>query len=170
MIEDAQMMAPDEGMPQEPQQPDGGDPNVAIGFIPDEYSAKEKTFLTAAKAVLLNDQTAGIIRQMLGQGGDATKTLALLLAQTVDKLETKLGPLNDDEHDRVCLVLAGWMASTMQAMGMPGMDDPGGRQDFMGRVLTQLDSMTQGGGEQGEQPAPEQPPEQAPIRPFAGGA
>jgi hypothetical protein len=71
----------------------------------------------------------------------------------------------------VVVVIAGWLASTLQQMGMPGMDDAGARQDFMGRVLTQLDGMQQGGGEQQPEAAPD-PAQQQQAPPMAqfGGA
>ncbi len=173
---DEQQMAPDDGdapMDAAPAQPDGGNPEQMIGYIPEEYPAKERTYLAAAKSVLLNEQTAGMLKQMLSQGNDPTMTLAALIGKTVDAIETKLGPLTDDEHDRVCLVIAGWLASTLQQMGMPGMDDAGARQDFMGRVLQQLDSMTQGGGDQGppqdQQQAPPPDAQQPPMGQFGGG-
>ena len=175
---DEQQMAPEPGAPMDapmdqgaPEQPDGGNPEQMIGYIPEEYPAKDKTYLAAAKTVLLNEQTAGLLKQMLSQGNDPTVTLAALIGKTVDAIETKLGPLTDDEHDRVCLVIAGWLASTLQQMGMPGMDDAGARQDFMGRVLQQLDSMQQGDG--GHPPADQQqapPPDaqQPPMGQFGG--
>lgn len=176
MIDEPQMAPDDGGAPMdaapEQAQPDGGNPEQMIGYIPEEYPAKEKTYLAAAKSVLLNEQTAGMLKQMLSQGNDPTMTLAALIGKTVDAIETKLGPLTDDEHDRVCLVISGWLASTLQQMGMPGMDDAGARQDFMGRVMQQLDSMTQGeGGEQaptGQQQAPPPDAQQPPMGQFGG--
>lgn len=173
MIDEQQMAPDDGGAPMDqgaPAQPDGGDPSQMIGYIPDEYPAKDKTYLAAAKAVLLNEQTAGTLKQMLAAGKDPAQTLALLIGKTIDSIETKLGPLTDEEHDRVCLVIAGWMASTLQQMGMPGMDDAGARQDFMGRVLTQLDGMQQGGGEQQPEAAPDPAQQQAPPMAQFGGA
>jgi len=176
MIDEQQMAPDDGGAPMDqgaPAQPDGGNPEQMIGYIPEEYPAKEKTYLAAAKHVLLNEQTAGMIKQLLGAGKDPAQTLAMLIGKTVDSIETKLGPLTDDEHDRVCLVIAGWLASTLQQMGMPGMDDAGARQDFMGRVLQQLDSMTQGEGqgEQAQDPQQAPPPDaqQPPMGQFGGG-
>lgn len=171
-----EQMAPDNGgapMDAAPEQaqPDGGNPEQMIGYIPEEYPAKEKTYLAAAKTVLLNEQTAGMIKQLLGAGKDPAQTLAMLIGKTVDSIETKLGPLTDDEHDRVCLVIAGWLASTLQQMGMPGMDDAGARQDFMGRVMQQLDGMMQG-GDQGapadQQQAPPTDAQQPPMGQFGG--
>jgi hypothetical protein len=167
---DAPEAMPDQGAP---EQPDGGNPDVMIGYIPEEYPAKEKTYLAAARKVIVNDQTAGILKQMLASGNDPAMTLAAFIGKTVDALETKLGPLNDDEHDRVCLVIAGWMASTLQKMGMPGMDDAGARQDFMGRVLQQLDGLNSGQpqGQQEAQEAPQSAPEAppGPMQQFARG-
>lgn len=164
MIDDTEApMEPQDAPPEDSQgsAPDGGDPSQAIGYIPDEYPAKEKTYLLAAKKVILNEQTAKVIRQLLSSSNDAATALAAFIGKTVDAIETKLGPLTDEEHDRVCLVIAGWLASSLQAMGMPGMDSPEGRQDLMGRVLKRLDSMTQGQGQEGagEPPAGQREPE-----------
>lgn len=148
-------------------EPDGGNPDQMIGYIPEQYPAKDKTYLAAARAVLLNDQTATLLKKMLATSKDPTVTLAALLGKTVDAIETKLGPLTDDEHDRVCLVIAGWLASTMQKLGMPGLDDAGARQDFMGRILQNLSGGAQ--GEPAAAPGPEQAPAAAPMGQFAGG-
>lgn len=170
MIDEAMPMdaAPDQG-----GQPDGGNPEQMIGYIPEEYPAKEKTYLAAAKQIILRPETAQTIKGLLSRSNDAVMPIAAFIGKIVDKLETKLGPLQDDEHDRVCLVIAGWMASTMQSLGMPGMDDAGARQDFIGRVLTQLDQMQQGEGQgqaEGQQEAPQQgePEPAAPMQQFGG--
>jgi hypothetical protein len=173
MIDEQQQASPEA---QAPSEPDGSDPSQAIGYIPEQYPAKEKTYLAAAKAIILRPETADTIKGILSSAQDAPMALAVFIGKIVDRLETKLGPLTDDEHDRVCLVIAGWLTSSLQAMGMPGLDDPSGRQDLIGRILTKLDQLTQGNGEP-QQGAPDQEPQQpeqeppaAPMDQFGGGA
>ena len=164
---DMQQQPMPEQAPEQGSSPDGGDPTAMVGYIPEEYPAKIKTYLAAARKVYLRDETAAMIRKMLGAANDPAHALALFVGKIIDSLETKLGPLTDDEHDKVALIICGWLASTMQAMGMPGMDSPEGRQDFMGRILNQLDSMQQEQPQEGAEDAQQPPmgqfqPQQAP--------
>lgn len=158
--------------------PDGNNPEQMIGWIPEEYPAKQKTYLAAAKQIVLREETASAIKQIISSATDPAMGLAVFIGKLVDKLETKLGPLTDDEHDHVCLVIAGWLVSSLQAMGMPGLEDAGARQDLIGRILQALDGMTQGqsgdegGAGQAAPGAPEQATQEqaAPMDQFGGGA
>lgn len=125
---------------------DGGDPKQAIGFIPAGATPKVKTFLLAAKQFLIDaDGAADRFRAWLGKSKDHVQAIALLVAKTVDNLEKKLGPLTDQEHDQVSLVITGWLVSSLQHMGMPGLDTEQGRHDLIGRILQTIDKATQRG-------------------------
>jgi hypothetical protein len=152
------------------QQPDGGNPDHMIGYIDPNVSAKVKTYLLAAQHVVLNQQTAGVIKKLLASGTDPAMSLATFIGKTIDALETKLGPLEDNEHDQVAVHIAGWLVSSLQKMGMPGLDQPEGRQDLIGRILQALDGLTKGDqGAPEEQSPPEAAPEQqAPLGQFGG--
>jgi hypothetical protein len=142
------------------QQPDGNDPSQMIGYIDPNATPKVKTYLTAAKAIVVNPQTADILKKMLTQGQDPAMTLATFIGKTIDTLETKLGPLEQQEHDQVAVHIAGWLVSSLQHMGMPGLDDQGARHDLLGRILQALDQLT-GGDQPQDQGAPQQPPDGA---------
>jgi len=140
--------------------PSGGDPAQAIGYIDPGVSPKVKTFLLAAKAAMLNEQGARMLKGIMGKSEDPAMGIAMIVGKTIEKLQDKLGPLNDQEHDQVAFHLTGWLVSSLQHMGMPGLDAPDGRQDLMGRALQALDQATQG-------PAPgaAPPPQGAPVPP-----
>ena len=156
-------------------QPNGGNPDQMIGYIPDQASAKVKTYLLTAKAVILNPQTASILKQMLAGGNDMAMTLATFVGKTIDSIETKLGPLTPQEHDQVALIVTGWLVSSLQKMGAPGLEDQGARHDLLGRILQALDQLTQGDQQQDPNaPTPDQgaAPPDAQAQPLAqfGGA
>lgn len=140
-----------------------------IGYIEDGVSAKVKTYLLAAKSLVLNAQSAQTLKQLLAQGKDPAQTLALIIGKVIDALESNLGPLEQEEHDQVAFHIGGWLVSSLGEMGMPGLDAPEGRQDLLGRVLQALDGMTQeqgeGAGPQGAAPAGAQG---APMAQFGG--
>lgn len=147
-----------------------------IGHIDPNASPKVKTFLLAAQHIVLNPQTADILKQLLSQGQDPAQTLAAFIGKTMDGIETRLGPLQDQEHDQVAVHIAGWLVSSLQEMGMPGLDTPAGRQDLIGRILQALDGMTQGqqsAAPQGDQNTPQGPtqdqqPPPGPMAQFGG--
>lgn len=171
--------------PKKAKGPDGSNPKDMIGYIEPGCSPKIKTYLLAAKAVLLTPQGAQMLRRLLASSkGDPSRPIALLIGKTLEGLQTKLGPLTDTEHDQVGIHIAGWMVSSLQQMGMPGLNTPAGRHDLIGRIMQMLDSMTkappgqqgppqQGPPQQGAPlppqapPAPQGPP--APMGQFAGG-
>jgi hypothetical protein len=130
---------------------DGGNPAHAIGWIPSNASPKVKTFLLAAKQFLINSPGASDrLKKLLGSSKDHVTALAMLVGHTIQSLEQKLGPLSDPEQQQVSMVITGWLVSSLQALGMPGLDTPQGRHDLMGRVLQKLDAMSSG---QGQPPA-----------------
>ena len=137
--------------------PDGGNPDQMIGYIDPQLPAKVRVFLKAAKAALLNEQGSTMLRKVLGGAQDHTKALALIVGKTIDKLETRLGPLTDQENDQVAFFITGWLVSSLQKMGMPGLDDAGARQDLIGRVLKTLDSSGQQPAQGAPPPGPPQP-------------
>lgn len=144
---------------------DGGDPKQMIGWVPSGFPAKLRVYLKMARAALISPMGSAMLKKCL-QAGDHVKGLAYLIAKTMQQLEQKFGPLQDQEYDKVAMVIAGWLVSSLQEMGMPGLDDAGARQDLMGRILQQLDALTGHGGQggaqgaqpQGGQPAPGQTP------------
>ena len=144
----------------ESSQPDGGNPDQMVGYIPNDAPAKVRVYLKAAQAALLNDEGAKLLRKVLGSSADHVKGIALIVGKTIDKLETKLGPLTDQENDQVAFFITGWLVSSLQAMGMPGLDDAQGRQDLIGRVLQTLDASQ--GAPQGAGP-PAAPPQPGPA-------
>jgi hypothetical protein len=178
--------APDQGPPDtggDQGAPNGNDPAQAIGYIDPSVSPKVKTFLLAAKQILISPQGADAIKGLLSQSkGDPATAIAMLVGKTIDKLQEKLGPLNDQEHDQVAVHLCGWIVSTLQHLGCPGLDTQQGRHDLLGRILQALDQATQGDPSQGDpnappdQGAPQGPPQAAqgppagPMGQFAGGA
>lgn len=162
-------------MPQQ-QPPDANKPEDMIGYIDPNASPKVKTFLLAAKQILISPMGAQTVKGLLSQSkGDPSMPIATLIEKTIQKLEDKLGPLQDPEHDQVALHIAGWITSSLQHMHMPGLDDAGARQDLIGRIMQALDQMTQGQGQQSAPQGPPQaqqpPPDQggAPMQQFAGG-
>lgn len=166
--------APAEEAPPQAERPDGNDSSKMIGYIDPGLPPKVQTFLEAAKAGLLNAQGAVMLKKVLSQAGDHVKALAMLIEKTIQKLEDKLGPLEDQEHDQVAFFIAGWLVSSLQEMGMPGLDNAEGRQDLIGRVLQALDGMTKGDPNQPTPPAEPGtqgalPPPVAPSAPGGGG-
>lgn len=176
--------APPKGPPQQ-KGPDPNNPDDMIGYIDPNASPKVQTFLLAAKRILISGQGAQTIKGLLGQSqGDPVTPIAALVAQTIEKLQDKLGPLNDNEHDQVAMHMVGWVVSSLQKMGMPGLDDAGARQDLIGRIMQTMDGMTRGDsqGDHGQsQPMNAQTPSGnqggpvmgggggAPMQQFAGG-
>lgn len=158
------------------QQPDPNKPEDMIGYIDPNASPKVKTFLLAAKQILISPMGAQTVKGLLSQSkGDPSMPIATLIEKTIQKLEDKFGPLQDPEHDQVAMHMAGWIVSSLQHMGMPGLDDAGARQDLIGRIMQALDQMTQGQdegtpqdqGEDAQMGAPQGPPQ--PMQQFAGG-
>ena len=142
-----------EGEPQDDSKLDGGNPKQAIGYIPPNATPKVKTYLLAAKKFLItSDGAAERFRAFLGKTKDHVAALAMLVTKTIDNLEQQLGPLSDTEHDQVSLIITGWLVSSLQHMGMPGLDTEQGRHDLIGRVLQQVDQMTNKGGQAPPQP------------------
>lgn len=175
-----QQAMPPQGPPQKgpPKQPNPNKPEDMIGYIEPGTSPKVKTFLLAAKQILISPQGAQIVKGLLSKSnGDPSMPIAALIEKTIQKLEDKLGPLEDQEHDQVALHIAGWIVSSLQHMGMPGLTDAGARQDLIGRIMQALDQMTQGQGQQqqGQQgppqqaQQPQQPPQGPPGQPPQGG-
>lgn len=162
---------PPKGPPQQ-QAPDANNPEHMIGYIDPNASPKVKTFLLAAKQVLISPQGGQIVKGLLSASkGDPSTPIAALIEKTIQKLEDKLGPLQDQEHDQVAIHIAGWIVSSLQHMGMPGLDDAGARQDLIGRIMQAVDQMTQGQGQQGPQDASQGPSQQgAPPGPPQGQA
>lgn len=120
----------------------------------------------------MTPQFAQALMGAVNHAGDIAKGVAPLIETMIQKLEEKLGPLTDDEHDKVAFFIAGWCVSSLQKAGAPGLDSPAGRQDLLGRILNQVDTMTQGdGGEPQGQPMNGQPPPDgaAPMGQFAPG-
>lgn len=171
--DDQQAPVPDDQAPpdqggQDTQPPDGGDPDQMIGYIDPNASPKVKTYLLAAKQFLISPQGAMALKKLLATSkGDPAMPIAMLINTTIEKLQDKFGPLSDQEHDQVCAHIAGWIVSSLQKMGLPGLDDQGARQDLMGRILQASDQLTQG-QPQGQDPsaaggpqqgAPQQPPD-----------
>lgn len=126
---------------QQPAMPDGNDPAQMVGFIDPRLPAKVRVFLKAAKKGGFLD--ADRLKKILASSADHVTSLAQYIEKTIQMCETRLGPLTDEEHDKVAMFLAGWLASGLQAAGMPGLDKPEGRQDLIGRILHALDGMTQ---------------------------
>lgn len=163
-------------MAMQPPSASSDDPDQAIGYIDPGVSQKVKTYLMAAQPVVLNEQTAQALKQLLSQGNDPAMAIATLIGKIIDSLETKLGPLEQQEHDQVAVHIAGWIVSSLQKMGMPGLDQQDGRHDMLGRILQALDQLT---GGQGQSPDQGQPPQQdqsaapqqdqgAPLAQFGG--
>lgn len=177
---------PNDGAPEDQdtrQQPDGGDPDQMIGYIDPNASPKVKTYLLAAKQFMISPQGAMALKKLLATSkGDPAMPIAMLINTTIEKLQDKFGPLSDQEHDQVCAHIAGWIVSSLQKRGLPGLDDQGARQDLMGRILQASDRLTHG-QPQGQDPnaaggpqqgAPQQPPDNsgsagppAPMSQFA---
>lgn len=155
----------DQGAPQ----PDGGDPAQMIGYIDPRLPPKIRVFLKAAKGVLISEQGAALLKKVLASSGDHVTALAQLVEKTIQNLETRLGPLTDVEHDKVAMFLTGWIVSSLQHMGMPGLDKPAGRQDLIGRILQALDGLTQDPQQQGQPPGQPGQPGQPGAAPPPGG-
>lgn len=147
-------------------------PDEAIGYVDPNVSPKVKTYLMAAQHVVLNEQTAATLKQLLSSGNDPAMSLAAMVGKIIDALETKLGPLEQEEHDQVAVHIVGWLVSSLQKMGMPGLDSDQGRHDLLGRILQSLDQLSQGQPDQGQpdqQPQQQPPPQQGqPMAQFGG--
>lgn len=152
--------------PEAPQtaQPDGNDPAAVIGWFPDALPQKVKAFLEAAKAMVVSDAGAALIDGVMGRASDMAAGVTMIVGKTVEKLQDKMGPLTDEEHDKVAFFITGWIVSSLQLKGAPGLDTPEGRQDLIGRVLQKLDA-SQGapGGAAPMQGAPA--PQEGPMVP-----
>jgi hypothetical protein len=139
---------------------DGGDPKQMIGWVPQGLPAKLRVYLKMARMAVVSAAGGQMIQTLLHQSPDHVKAMAMFIAKTMQSLESKLGPLADDEYDKVAAIISGWIVSTLQSMGMPGLDDAGGRHDLIGRIMQTVDGLT--GHGQGGQPAQGQPPGQPP--------
>jgi hypothetical protein len=154
---------PPQGPPQGPKAPDGNSPDQMIGYIDPNASPKVKTYLLTAKQFLLNAQGAQFVKSLLKTAkGDPSTAIAMFIGKLLEKLQDKLGPLEQQEHDQVAMHLAGWIVSSLQKMGMPGLDDAGARQDLIGRILQALDGMTGANQPQGQHSPQQGPPQQGP--------
>lgn len=146
--------------------PNGNDPKAMIGYIEPNAPPKIRTYLLAAKGALITPQGAQMIKRLLASSkGDPARPIALLIGKTIEQLQTKLGPLTDSEHDQVAIHIAGWIVSSLQQLGMPGLDKPAARQDLIGRIMQQLDAMTQAPPGQQDQGPPQAGPPQGPPQP-----
>jgi hypothetical protein len=128
-------------------QPDGGNPDHMIGYIDPRLPAKVRVFLRAIRLVLLTPTGERALKKAVGSE-NPPEGIAMLVGKSIESAQNHLGPLNDQEHDQVAMFVTGWLVSSLQKMGMPGLEDAGGRHDLIGRVLQALDKMT-GGQQQG---------------------
>jgi hypothetical protein len=152
--------------------PDGGNPDHMIGYIDPRLPTKVRVFLRAARMIIVSPVGLTAIKKAAANSSDHVQGLAYLVAKTLEKLQDRLGPLTDQEHDQVATFITGWIVSTLQKLKVPGLDDAGARQDLIGRILQALDRLTGGQGQQGAQDAQDGPagPQQVPPGGPAGPA
>lgn len=183
-------MPPQPAPPQAPQPPplnhpdpnhpanhlDGGNPEHMIGYIDPGLPPKIRAYLEAAKSIVLTGPGGQTVRGLLSQTQTGLeKPIAAFVEKVVQKIEDKLGPLEDQEHDQVCFFIVGWIVSSLQAAKVPGLNTQAGRHDLIGRIMQAIDAMTQGQGQppQGPNGAPPGGPPQGPPQggppPGAGG-
>lgn len=151
---------------------DGGDPKHMVGWIDPRLPAKVRVFLKAAAQFIIrtpSPEAANLrLKKVLRSAGDHIKALAYYTEKVIQQLENKLGPLSDKEHDQVAFFIVGWLVSTMQAWGMPGLDDANARQHMIGQILQALDGMTKAPPGQQDPNAPPADPAAADAPPVPG--
>jgi len=143
-------------------------PQDAIGYIGPNLPPNVQQFLEVARKVVINGQTAAVLKKMLASAKDVKQTIAAFVGKTIESLQNKLGPLDDQSYKLVATYIVGWIVATLAKMGMPGLDSNAGKRDLTVQITQLLVQMQQGQG-QGAAPAtPGAPPQAAPVGQGAG--
>jgi len=137
-------------------------------FVPPDISDDAREFVTRCREMIYSEKFLPVVQQALTGANDLASGVAPVILQLITAAEDKMGPLSDEDFQKVAQSLAGTLVGLAKMMGDPDAEDiPSAVQEVMAQVsdMTSEENATAQAPDGGMPPAPAEP---APPQTMAG--